>query len=627
MLAFETVAALVADTSITIGDYCSTAGYFAPGDGGGNVYEIVASGGTADAGSLIDLVGISGQAKANGAAPTLLQWGVSMDKVSADTGEIQKALDYTAAHAGFLGGGRVNHDTRQSVVSQVTFYGAGAVYDLDQIVLRCEASVATTSAVEWKLGQGRLTGLTVASAFDTSYSTGVHRYTNNLNAYYAGREKFSDVTISGFKYGLTIGGLPSQGLVTYGQGTVQSPGIATDAPISEEFYHGIDIQDCVVGLYMNQPNGKVTFSNSNINAEPLGWVAQNGSAPVTPTALVVAQGELTVLGGAIEAIQSSGGLLMDLYNLAHVNVIGSTLEANASPVWMEGGARLRISNIQNWGLNGDSPFILVHSGWYGDLVCSDMFMLRTAGYAGSQSVVKAASGRSGSFLPNLSGRLSFSNVEFGEANFAGGSVYNPLCIGVDAEFRDCVLTTGHMSGGAYIRDTAYRLDTSDNVLQGVIDISNAALPAFGANGNGGGGWTVSVGGGGSNQWGKETAGMPVGHWGSGGAALRLATSASGAYVEACTAAAPVSAHKAYIFKGLMLSNGSSGNITIRAMAVSWSGANLTSVDLYRGPASGMPTSWSPFMFYFIASPAAASVRIYITVQDGSGVQVKNLFLG
>ena len=628
MLPFETVAALVADTSISIGDYCATAGYFTPGDGGGNVYEIVASGGTADAGSLVDLVGISGQAVAKfNAHPSLLQWGVSMDKVTSDAAEIQKALDYTATHAGFLGGGRVNHDTRQSVIDQVTFSGAGAVYDLDQVVFRCEAGEPLSSAVQWKQGQGRLTSLTVASAFDTSYATGIHRYTNNLNVHYAGREKFSGVTVSGFKCGLTIGGLPSQGLVTHAQGSVQADGIATDAPVSEEFYHGFDIQDCVTGLYMNQPNGKVTFSDSVIATEPLGWIGAHGSAPVRPTALSVQQGELTILGGAIEAVQTSGGLLMDLGNLAHVNVLGSTVEANASPVWMEGGARLRMSNIQNWGLNGASPFVLVHSGWHGDFVCSDMFMLRTAGYAGSHSVVKAASDRSGSFLPNLSGRVSFSNVEFGEVNFAGGSVYNPLCMGVDAEFRDCVLTTGHLSGGAYVRDSAYRLDTSNNVLGGVIDLSNASLPAFGANGNSSaGGWSVSAAGGGANHWGKETTGMPVGHWGSGGASLRLSTTATGAYVEACSALAPVSAHKAYILKGLMLSNGASGNITIRAMAVSWGGANLTSVDLYRGPASGLPASWSPVMFYFLASPQAAYVRLYMTVQDGSAVQVKNLVL-
>jgi hypothetical protein len=55
---------MVAATGLSIGDKVQTLGYYSAGDGGGNVYEIVAAAtGTADGGSFIDLTGISGQAK------------------------------------------------------------------------------------------------------------------------------------------------------------------------------------------------------------------------------------------------------------------------------------------------------------------------------------------------------------------------------------------------------------------------------------------------------------------------------------------------------------------------------------------------------------------------------------
>ena len=61
---FDSVADMVAATGLSIGDKVQTLGYYSAGDGGGNIYEIVAAGtGTADGGSFIDLTGISGQAK------------------------------------------------------------------------------------------------------------------------------------------------------------------------------------------------------------------------------------------------------------------------------------------------------------------------------------------------------------------------------------------------------------------------------------------------------------------------------------------------------------------------------------------------------------------------------------
>ena len=75
---FGTVAELVASAKNAVGDYIRTLGYFSPGDGGGNLYQIVAAGaGTADGGSYIDLTGINGQAKGlfQGNVFSPRQWG------------------------------------------------------------------------------------------------------------------------------------------------------------------------------------------------------------------------------------------------------------------------------------------------------------------------------------------------------------------------------------------------------------------------------------------------------------------------------------------------------------------------------------------------------------------------
>ena len=61
---FDSVQDLKTSTTLSVGHKVRTLGYYAPGDGGGNDYEIVAAGtGTDDGGSFIDLSGSGLQAK------------------------------------------------------------------------------------------------------------------------------------------------------------------------------------------------------------------------------------------------------------------------------------------------------------------------------------------------------------------------------------------------------------------------------------------------------------------------------------------------------------------------------------------------------------------------------------
>lgn len=104
-LNFQVLNDLIVSPSVSVGDVVRTFGYLTAGDGGANVYEIVAGGtGVADGGSYIDLTGTGFQARGLfGAAPieyNTRQWGVLGDGVTDESTQIQKAIDFLA-----IGGG------------------------------------------------------------------------------------------------------------------------------------------------------------------------------------------------------------------------------------------------------------------------------------------------------------------------------------------------------------------------------------------------------------------------------------------------------------------------------------------------------------------------------------------
>jgi hypothetical protein len=94
---FDTVADMVASTSLRVGMIVETDGYTTSGDDGGNTYEIVAAAtGTDDGGSYIDL----DTHQAHGLFPNgknAYQFGAVGDGSTDDTTAIQSALDYVAS--------------------------------------------------------------------------------------------------------------------------------------------------------------------------------------------------------------------------------------------------------------------------------------------------------------------------------------------------------------------------------------------------------------------------------------------------------------------------------------------------------------------------------------------------
>jgi hypothetical protein len=96
---FNNVAQMVASADLTVGTLVNVGGYFGKGDGGGNRFEIVASGtGVHDGGSFIDLSGSGLQARGLFSQGYFFeQWGTVKDGTSDDAPAIRAALTWCAA--------------------------------------------------------------------------------------------------------------------------------------------------------------------------------------------------------------------------------------------------------------------------------------------------------------------------------------------------------------------------------------------------------------------------------------------------------------------------------------------------------------------------------------------------
>lgn len=98
-----TVAAMIADSSLTIGDYVQTAGYLSSSGGGGNLYEVVAaSTGTDDGGRFIDLTTHQARGIFLGGIVTTRHFGAACNGVTDDRAASQAALNSILTAGGDL---------------------------------------------------------------------------------------------------------------------------------------------------------------------------------------------------------------------------------------------------------------------------------------------------------------------------------------------------------------------------------------------------------------------------------------------------------------------------------------------------------------------------------------------
>lgn len=496
-------------------------------------------------------------------------------------------------------------------VSQITLHGLGITHELGDANLIGNSVTPKNSIVQLKCGHSVIHGLTVAGAQNTNYTCGVHWYTNDINTFYPGRNVIFGLNATSCQIGVVIGGLPSQSVFV--SSPAQADGIAQDAPLSECTIVGLRTYDCVRGLYMNQPNAKLTLTNCTITGEDNLW---SSYSPRSDTcALTLGPfGELTMLGGSLEQTQQTDGALFWAKG-GTLNIIGTTVES-VCPAWVQGDAIVRISNLQNWGLNNNSvPFFYVLDSATGNLDISDNFLLRPAAYAGGIPVVKTvASLSTGTFSPNGKFWVNFSNVEFRDVDFRQGSTYNGIVVGCRAHFTNCYMTTY----AGTVRTAQYKIDDSGpNLLNSKVDVAAKTISAFPQTTNTtSAGWTFAVSTA-SDQWGSDTSSLPTIEGVTAQAALHL-KAVAGQQVEANTPKFAVAPQRLYLFRCWIKTGASGAAFTIKSRFYDFGGtaSSTASVDMYSGVESAFGTTYQPIMLWLQTPKDCTQADILLHVENG-----------
>jgi len=134
---FETVALMVASTTLNIGDHLRTLGYYSIGDGGGNDYDVVAAAtGTPDAGSFINLDTHQAKGLFTDDIYRIKQFGAYIDNTNATVTTAAFNNCYTFVGVSFdgrsdmtIGAGKFATNAKLSWGKRVGVFGSGARED------------------------------------------------------------------------------------------------------------------------------------------------------------------------------------------------------------------------------------------------------------------------------------------------------------------------------------------------------------------------------------------------------------------------------------------------------------------------------------------------------------------
>jgi len=539
-------------------------------------------------------------------------FGVKGDGQTDDTAVIQAVLDANPYKI-------IRFPYGQYKVSQITIAGLGRIIHFDNAILVASSTTAKTSVVQLKCGLSVIRGLKVAGMQNLNYECGVHWYTNDTAAHYPGRNRIDGLFVTECRIGLVIGALPSQADPIPAQGTTQADGVATDAPLSESFIAGLKTTDCVRGVYMRQPNGKMVIMAPDLVGEDNAWSTYPDRNETCAVTVANAGSELAVIGGDIEQIQQTSGYL------AQVTDGQLTLDAvcieSVCPLYIAGTGMVRMSHGINWGHNNTAvPMFEVDDGATGVLQISDTRLVLPDAFAGGAvSVMKATSTLGGSFAPAPAFRAEADGVEFMNAPSTWPT---PIANGVVLRMSRSWLST--YSGAT--RTSLRRLHDAGDTLAAVVDSTAdqvAAYPQTTSIPSGGWAWTA---GGAGSQWGKSTAGLPTVEPDPVTAAVRLTT--TGAITSATSPAMPIQPGKDLSMRGWMASGGGAQNVIVRLMWFKFDGATpaaTASTDLIAGAESTvLGTTWRPVLLRATPPADAAKVKVFLYVELGAELQAANL---
>lgn len=631
-MTFATIAALTAlpKSSLSDGQIEEVAGYASLGDGGGGRFHWSASATVAPDGGLIF-------AAAEGGAGRWLRHAAHAPLspryfgAQGSNGNDQSAIGALLGAIGLAGA-----DPYLTTcwpygvygVDQIRFDKGGTTHDFGGALVAAKDTAERASVVDLRGGHSVYRRLRVQASKKLNYECGIHWYTNELpdndHPYrpYPGYLDMHDVEINGARIGLVIGALPSQPAIG-NQSHLAPDDDAIDAPLSESTIFGLKIRDCVRGLYMRQPNGKVAIVGGVVRSDKL-W--DNYPAPDEAVSLTLADdgSELAMIGGALEHVANpANGYLMQVTG-GRLDLIGTTVETYR-PSYIDGHSYVSFRQIQDFGFNYQNlPCFELGPNFDGTFRISDSRVLRLAGMGatGFGEVVKSNSGLGQSFLPNLSAVVDFTNVEFRDCPWrAGGASYNPIVRGVRARFDQCQLTH-YSSGESPVQTVLVRLHDEPSRLDGRVETTFASLAAYPQTTNNAfhKGWSFTVSGTGS-AWGKSTAGLPVIKDVPVAAWLRLTGGAGEANCTAETAKCPATPGKAHIVRGYVKTGTSAASIGIKIRLFDFDGNAIGEEPLFGGPENVFGAAAQPLLFYFVAPEGAAQFSLHLYAENGADLQV------
>ncbi len=519
-------------------------------------------------------------------------------------------------------------------VTQVILTGNEVTGDFGGFELRGIATIAKTSVLDLKCGYSSINRIQVSSEFNYRYECAIHWYTNDLNTYYPGQNRFYGMWARNALIGICIGALPSQADPIPAQGTVQAAGIATNAPLSESTIYGFKTVDTVISVYYRQPNGKITIQGDVLGsaANWTGLFGTSGYTAASTCALILGHegNELSLIGGSLEQVNNSTGTYFQVGG-GTLNLIGVTQETIV-PAYIGNGtagtasdARVNIVNANDFGFNFPATYqaFNIDDACVGQLSISNCFMSYPNGSLTSfqHPAFYGVHGLGGAFSPNLGKfQIKLSNIELNDVPFVQGTTgYAPLAQGVDLMINGATLA----SYTAAVRTSSqYLSDDTSNLLAGQVDTSAYIITAYGLNGNAAsGGWTFAVSNAGTCNWGSTASGIT--YFGKTlDKSLRLTAPAG----ETTTATSPkfsCQAEKTYLLRGFIKTGATASNMKIRALWWKFdsTAASTASTDLYNAAESVFGATAQQLLLYLTPPKDAVKMSLFFDAENGATMYI------
>lgn len=619
--------ALLGSTAATLGQVVSIKGHTTAGIGGG---QFIAKAGsvTNDGGTKINsaTVGLYWQRMGTDGTYINTDWfGVSYSTsgIPADqTTLIQSLMDSTAIKGIVFPSGRFGATYLSHTVAKDFIVGT-----YNTIIMGL-ATGATRCLFDLRNGNGlHMSGIKFQGQQKTVYTCGVHWYTNDLNSYYPGKADL-DIEIGEFLLGMNVGMLASQSTY-FAQGTVQAVGTATDAPISECSVR-VKIQDCPSGLRICQPNGKITFYDSYIEATSAGWASPTAQSTWT-TVELERFGELSFTGGSLENISSSTGTFIK-QNGGNIFIESAVIETSSLSKFSGNYFCFRASKMANLGFNNSTlPFAWVKSDAVGtiDIVNSWITWPYQNMTLSTATLAKGVSSlTTGAYAEAPNTLITCVDVELRDPAEQSGGAWRMMSSGVKTKFNNVRLTSFQdvaLENILRIRD-AKLSNSGVNLLASLVDNSNSTVTASPVTvPSTTGGWTFTSGGG-VYAYGRVTPAATLNIETLNGSvqtptyALRMQANAGVTLTASSPSFNAEPFSTIYVTGWVFITAGGGASIGVKCESRDFADANPSVNTMTLGAANLLQAGWQPFTCWIQQTAGLSKARIQLYVENGVDAQ-------